>query len=57
MIHESYMHILHMYLVPISTDYCGSSKDALRKEVENLFNQLYGMWNSYVLIIELIHLS
>lgn len=30
--------------VPISMDHSGSSKDMLRKEVENLFNQLYGTY-------------
>ena len=42
--------ILHVYVVPISMDYSGSGKDVLRKEVENLFNQLYGMWHCYLLL-------
>ena len=42
-----YVHIIISYVVPISVDHSSSSKDVLRKEVESLFNQLYGTWHHY----------
>ena len=42
-----YVHIIISFVVPISVDHSSSSKDVLRKEVESLFNQLYGTWHHY----------